>query len=282
VHPDRTQPPRSGVFSVASFNAHAGVDGWGRPFDVVGACRLIDADVLVLEENWAPADGPSLAARVGAALGYEVREHALAGGRLAGPHPAADGRWMRPLDWRGRSHAIFLDSERPFGAGVRGSARFSAAQAGEWGVAVLSRLPVLDAGVIELGRLPRDRARRAALCVRVGLPTPVTVVGTHMSHLTYGAPRQFRSLGHALRERVGDGPAILAGDMNLWGPPVRALLPGWRRAVRGRTWPAWRPHSQVDHVLVRGPLQVLEAGVLGAVGSDHRPLRATLAPLDGP
>jgi endonuclease/exonuclease/phosphatase family metal-dependent hydrolase len=39
------------TFSIATFNMHAGVDGWGRPYDVVAACRLIDADVVVLEEN---------------------------------------------------------------------------------------------------------------------------------------------------------------------------------------------------------------------------------------
>src|SRR5580698_6626735 len=42
---------------VASFNVHGGVDGFGRPFDVVGSCRAIDADVLILQECWSPAEG---------------------------------------------------------------------------------------------------------------------------------------------------------------------------------------------------------------------------------
>lgn len=272
---DHAHPPS---FSVATFNVHAGVDGWGRPFDVLAACRQIDADVLVLEENWAPDGGPSLASRVAAELGYDAREHALAGGRLARPHPRADEKWMRSFDWRGRSHAIFLDSERPFTPQVLGSRRFSDAQTGRWGIAVLSRLPVLDIEVIDLGRLPRDRARRAALWVVVDAGTPVAVAGTHMSHITYGAPVQFLRLAAAARARTGDRPAVLAGDMNLWGPPVRLFFPGWRRAVRAKTWPAWRPHSQVDHVLMRGPLRVLDAAALHVVGSDHLPVRATLVP----
>jgi endonuclease/exonuclease/phosphatase family metal-dependent hydrolase len=270
--------PRQPVFSVATFNAHAGVDGWGRPYDVVAACRQLDADVLVREENWAPDDGPSLAARVAADLGYQATEHAFAGGRLARPHPDADGKWMRSFDWRGRSHAIFLDSERPFGVQVARSARFSTAQPGRWGVAVLSRLPVAETSVIDLGRLSRDRARRAALVSTVLVPTPVTVVGTHMSHITYGAPSQFHRLRRRLGELVGPGPAVLAGDMNLWGPPVRLFFRGWHRAVRAKTWPAWRPHSQVDHVLVHGPLVVVDACALGPMGSDHLPLRVTLRP----
>jgi endonuclease/exonuclease/phosphatase (EEP) superfamily protein YafD len=48
------------------------------------------------------------------------------------------------------------------------------------------------------------------------------------------------------------------------------------RTVRGRTWPAGRPHSQIDHILVRPGTEVVEAEVLPAVGSDHRPVRATL------
>ncbi len=275
--PDPLQPA---PFRVATFNAHAGVDGWGRPYDVEAACRLIDADVLVLEENWAPAEGPSLAARVAGALGYETREHALAGGRLAGPHPSADARWMRSFDWRGRSHAIFLDSERPFARRVARSSRFVAAGPGRWGIAVLSRLPITATEVVELGRLARDRARRAALVVTVDTGVPVTVIGTHMSHLTYGAPRQFVRLARAVEAEVGaevgERPAVLAGDMNLWGPPVGLLLPGWRRAIRAKTWPSWRPHSQVDHVLVRGPIGVVGGEVLEPVGSDHRPVRVTL------
>lgn len=263
---------------IGTFNVHAGVDGWGRPFDVVGACRAIDADVLVLEECWWPDDGPGLAERVGQAMGYQVLHHALAGGRLAGPDPRADARWMRSVDWRGASHAIYLDTERPLGDRTRASSRFRTAQPGRWGVAVLSRLPIASSRVFDLGRLGRDRARRAAIVatVQVG-PTSVTVVGTHMSHLTYGAPRHYLRLGRHLRATVGRGPAVLAGDMNLWGPPVVALLPGWTRALRANTWPAWRPHSHVDHVLVRGPLAVVDAEVLPAAGSDHLPVRVRLA-----
>jgi len=297
---------------VASFNLHAGIDGWGRPFDVVEACGAIDADVLVLQECWTSAGGPRTggaggtgqaasigqAAWIGQALGYSVVEHALATGRRAGPHPGADHRWMRPWDWRGGAHAIYLDGERPLGAATLGSARFRTAEPGAWGIAVLSRLPVIDHHVVDLGRLPRDRARRAALVTRIdgsgsgsGSGTAsgagVTVVGTHMSHLSYGSPVHFRRLSQILDADplVAAGPAVLAGDMNLWGPPAGVLFSfsgkrggaRWRRAVRGRTWPAWRPHSQVDHILVRGPLAVEHAEVLPMAGSDHRPVRARLA-----
>ncbi len=272
--PESLAGPR---LTVATFNVHAGVDGWGRPFDLLKACSALDADVLVLQETWTPEDGPGTAETVGDALGYTRFEQPLARGRLGRPDPTADRRWMRSLDWRGSNHAIYLDSERPLPPRVTGSRRYVDAQPGSWGVAVLSRLPAQAERIIDLGRLEQDSARRFALVLRVEVDgVPVRIVGTHMSHITYGAAVQFVRLSRALRRHLSPGPAILAGDMNMWGPPVSAFFPGWRRAVRHRTWPAWRPHSQVDHILVRGPLRVLGGEALAAAGSDHLPVRARL------
>jgi endonuclease/exonuclease/phosphatase family metal-dependent hydrolase len=100
-------------------------------------------------------------------------------------------------------------------------------------------------------------------------------VGTHMSHLQYGSHRNYAALRALLRTEARPD-AVLLGDMNLWGPPVRAFLPEWHRAVKGRTWPAWNPPSQIDHILVRGRIKPGAAAVLPAVGSDHRPVRAEL------
>jgi endonuclease/exonuclease/phosphatase family metal-dependent hydrolase len=275
-HADRE--PRAGgpTFSVATFNVHAGVDGWGRPFDVVAACRAIDADVLVIQENWTPDHGTGVAESVSSALGYAVVEQPLARGRLAAPHPQADGRWMS-FSGRRRDHAIYLDRDQSSSPTVGRSRRYLDAAPGEWGIAVLSRLPVHNHSVIDLGRLKHDRARRVAVVVGLDLSGHVlTVIGTHMSHVTHGAPRQFLRLSRAIRQTVPPGPGILAGDMNLWGPPVAAFFPGWRRASRRRTWPAWRPHSQIDHILIRGPLKVEGGEVFAGMGSDHLPLRVRL------
>jgi len=266
-----------GEFVAASFNVHAGIDGWGRPHDVLAVCRAIDPDILVLQESWHPDSGLSLAGQLGETLGYQVTEVALARGRRAGPHPAATARWMRRLDWRTTSHAIFLDSERPFSARTVRSPRYRDAEPGSWGLAVLSRLPVRTTKVIELTRLRRDRANRAVVALNVEVDgRAVGVAGTHMSHLSHGSALHFRAVARMLEETFGDEPVLLAGDMNLWGPPIHALLGQWRRAVKGKTWPAWRPHSQLDHILVRG-LAVRDAGVWPESGSDHRPVWARLA-----
>jgi endonuclease/exonuclease/phosphatase family metal-dependent hydrolase len=268
-------PPTGGpTVSLASFNVHCGVDGWGRPFDVVGECRALDADLLVLQESWAPDDGgPSTAATVADRLGYpHVLEAAMAHGRLYGPDPGADRRWGPPrgpdhdtlrLDGQHRGRARALAQRRPYGLGT-------------FGVALLSRVPLTAAPELALGKLPRDPARRVVVTGTVALGTgTLEVLGTHMSHLLYRSPVQYLRLRRLVPPT--DRPAVLAGDMNLWGPGVTTFLTGWGRAVRGRTWPAWRPHSQLDHVLVTPPVSVVDARVVAPSGSDHRPVRVTLA-----
>jgi len=118
--------------------------------------------------------------------------------------------------------------------------------------------------------------RRAAIVVDVTAEgVPLSIVGTHMSHLQYGSHRHYGTLNTLLRSHARPN-AVLLGDMNLWGPPVRAFLRDWHRAVKGRTWPAWSPHSQIDHILVRGNVQVGVGSVLPDAGSDHLPVRAEL------
>jgi endonuclease/exonuclease/phosphatase family metal-dependent hydrolase len=269
--------PTPTEFVAASFNVHAGVDGWGRPHEALDLCRQIDADVLVMQESWQPDGQPSLAQEVGEALGYQVTEAVLARGRRASPHPSPSARWMRRLDWRTTSHAIFLDSERPYPQRVMDSPRYRDAEPGSWGIAVLSRLPVRRSEILPLARLRRDRANRAVVALQVEVDGyPIGVAGTHMSHLSHGSALHFRAVARMLDRVFGDEPVLLAGDMNLWGPPIHALLGQWRRAVKGKTWPAWRPHSQLDHILVRG-LAVRDSSVWPESGSDHRPVWARLA-----
>ena len=44
----------------------------------------------------------------------------------------------------------------------------------------------------------------------------------------------------------------------------------------GASYPAHRPHSQIDHILVRDDMTVLSGEVLAETPSDHRPIRARL------
>ena len=258
---------------VASFNVHMGVDGWGRPYDLVDECAALDADILILQEAWTPDDGsPGTATLVASGLGYTVvAEAPLAHARLYAPIDTATGRWAPMLGQIRKT--LRLDQER---FKVPAGSRDRPAQPGTWGVALLARVPCRDAEVVSLGKLRRDPAARAVIRCTTDLGGRGLIVhGTHMSHITHLSPAQYRRLARLLPAL--DRPALLAGDMNMWGPPASSFFPGWRRAVIGRTWPAHRPHSQLDHVLVTPAVRVVDARVADGTGSDHRPVVVTLA-----
>ncbi len=261
--------------TVATFNVHCGVDGWGRPFDVAAECAALDADVLVMQESWTPAGGGlSTAAVVARQLGYQVFEEQLATGRIFPPHPSANHRWgPRP---RSASIVFRLDHDRrrlrrnidrlhpDYGLGT-------------FGLAVLTRVPVTHREVIPLGQLKTDASIRLAIASTVPVGEgSMTVVGTHMSHLLQRSPVQFKRLRAALAD-ASRSATVLTGDMNMWGPPLSAFFRGWQRVIRGRTWPAFRPHSQLDHLLVTPSVAVVDARIAEHTGSDHLPVRATLA-----
>lgn len=234
--------------TVGSFNLHWGrgrrATGW-EPFDVIGACRELDADVLVLQESWAPDRGQADHERVAEALGMRVAADVGMARLSFEPRPKLHGR-----------------------SGDGGD--------GGWRMAVLSRLPVTASRTTPLPHLWPDPVDRAVHEVEVDADGhTVTVCGVHLPHLEFGAPLITPALRRALPP--ADRPAVLLGDMNMWGWCISAMAPrGWRRAGSGRTWPAHRPHSRIDHVLVTSAVEVLAAETLPDLGSDHRPIRAHL------
>jgi endonuclease/exonuclease/phosphatase family metal-dependent hydrolase len=258
---------------VATYNVHAGTDGWGTPFDVVASCGRLDADVLLLQETWTPAGGEGLASLVANSLGYEAHQVCLSDAVLLESAEAVGTRWGPRYPHRNRS--LWVGGAEKLGRLHR--ARWGTARTGTWGIALLSRLPVKRVETIELGRLRRDSAeRRSAVLAEIGVDgSSITVVGTHLAHFTHGSPILLERL--RLRLPEPGQPAVLAGDMNFWGPPLSLGLPGWRRAVRGRTYPSWRAHSQIDHIFVTRPVEVISGAPVAVGRSDHMPLRARLA-----
>ncbi len=234
---------------ITSFNCHAGLqarrNGVCEPYDLDAVLRGFDADVIVLQESWTPDGGTAAVRGFGESVGARVFELPFGRARLEPwPHVPRDG------------------------GGV-----------GDVGLAIVSRIPAEVRGRLAVGTVPGDPTpERGGLHVVLDVGgTEVDLVGVHLtSRLPYGPPTQLRRLRPQLPDE--QRPAIVAGDCNFWGPGVSTFLPGWTRTVRGRSWPAKRPHSQIDHILVRDghAVEIIDSAVLPAVGSDHRPVRATL------
>jgi endonuclease/exonuclease/phosphatase (EEP) superfamily protein YafD len=201
--------------------------------------------VLVLAEAFRPDEGPGMLEAL-AAAGYHIETVPIL--RFETWHSSSYGRGWRPSP-------------------------------GTWCLAVASRLPVLGRRELPMGRVFRDPAgERSALQVDLDVGgRRVRLVALHVSSkLWYAGPlRHLLTLRPSLPN--GSEPAIVAGDFNLWGPAVLGLLPGWRRAVRGATFPAHHPHSQIDHVLVSAGVESIESEVVRPFGSDHRAVRVRLS-----
>jgi len=232
--------------TVATFNVH-----WGRgrafvPFDVPTACASLEADVIVLQESWAPDNAPSQHAATAAALGMDLVAESL-GRSVLRPAPKVVGA---PGD---RSVGI-----------------------GEWCVAILSRPAMTARPTVHLPPLRLDKVDRALLSVDLDVGgSPLIVIGTHFSHLEFGSPFHTGPLRRGLPPT--DRPAVFLGDMNMWGWCLSAMAPrGWTRVGRGKTWPGHHPHSRIDHVLLAGGVTEVWSDVSPDLGSDHRAVRARI------
>ncbi|QQS11517.1 MAG: endonuclease/exonuclease/phosphatase family protein [Rhodospirillales bacterium] len=84
--------------------------------------------------------------------------------------------------------------------------------------------------------------------------------------------------------RSVDGPLVVSGDFNAtpWAAPLRRFLAGAGLALPagawGGTWPWFLgPFAvSIDHILAGGGCAVVERRVGPPVGSDHRPVHATV------
>jgi endonuclease/exonuclease/phosphatase family metal-dependent hydrolase len=238
--------PAPTEFSVATFNTHWGIDAAGEPYDVAAAAASLDADVLVLQEVWRPYGRPAFIDDIVTKTGLAIANEAV----------------LAPDDMSGRPRRLprAPEGEPP----------------GTWGIALLTNFPAVREFDVDLGCPPGDVVtRRAATCAELDLGgRRVLLAGVHASHKLWGSPPQLRFLH---RQLATEGvPSVIVGDCNMWGPVLAPLLRGRRRAVRGRTFPGVRPHSQIDHIWVPSEVEVLDAGVSDHLGSDHRAVRATL------
>jgi endonuclease/exonuclease/phosphatase family metal-dependent hydrolase len=233
-------------FTLVSFNTHYGLlplrENCG-PYDVMRALvALGDPDILVVQEVWRRDGERAVVDDFAVEHGYKQHDLTLSRATIETrwPQPSTDGQ-------------------------------------GTIGLAVLSRLPASVVGAPLVGPTWADQVtQRRVLQLVVELDdTPFDLTAVHLtSRLPHGPPIQLRRLARLLPPT--GRPGIVAGDCNFWGPPTSMMLPGWQRAVRGRTWPAARPHSQIDHVFTRGNITVIDAQVYPDLGSDHRPIGVRL------
>jgi len=163
--------------------------------------------------------------------------------------------------------------------------RRSAGGRAQYGVALLSRFPVLEWRVLPLPRrpwwrpLPRvgdqgarrwrlDEPRTAVVAVVATPQGPLTVAATHLSFLDGWGEHQLARLVAGLAG--APRPLVLMGDLNLRSE-VPATVTGWSPLAVARSYPVGHPTSQIDHVLADGGVRPVGPGRAVDTGlSDHR------------
>jgi endonuclease/exonuclease/phosphatase family metal-dependent hydrolase len=159
-------------------------------------------------------------------------------------------------------------------------------QGGQYGVAVLSRFPIL---AIDHRRYAnrRERERRGFIRVEVEVGgRRLNFVTTHLDY-QWQEGRLFET--EQLLKALGDvrGPLIVAGDFNE-EPPGGAyemmlkagFADGWaQETAAGLTYPADKPTKRIDYVFHRGLGGDVHANasVPDTLASDHRPLAVSLS-----
>jgi endonuclease/exonuclease/phosphatase family metal-dependent hydrolase len=159
-----------------------------------------------------------------------------------------------------------------------------------YGVALLSRYPVTSWDVVRLPAAPvrvphraprrlrlervRDEPRVAILAEVEASGGAIRVVATHLSFLPLSSGRQLRTLVQSIGR--GEGPTVLAGDLNM-SPRRARRLTGMTSLATGATFPGHAPVVQLDHLLADRPLEVVGEGPMVLEISDHQALYVDLA-----
>ena len=159
-------------------------------------------------------------------------------------------------------------------------------QGGQYGVAVLSRFPIL---AIDHRRYanPRERERRGFIRVEIEVGgRRLNFVTTHLDYqFLDGRVFETEQLLKALEDVRG--PLIVAGDFNE-EPPGGAyemmlkagFADGWaQEKTAGLTYPADKPTKRIDYVFHRNLGENVRAtvSVPNTLASDHRPLLVSLS-----
>ena len=178
---------------VATFNLHAGVDGWGRPTRVLDVVRDLDADVMILPETWRADDGPDFYDELSTSLHLTGGFVPLARGERVTTGVGGKS-WQPRLAHFAGERGVYLFEHRSLSkeqmatrAGVKHFEK------GTWGLSLLTRCDVEDLAVIDLGRLPRERVQRALIVARLSDGgRSFYVLAIHGAHISHGSYRQYR------------------------------------------------------------------------------------------
>ncbi|MEH7353288.1 endonuclease/exonuclease/phosphatase family protein [Neobacillus drentensis] len=160
----------------------------------------------------------------------------------------------------------------------------------EFGVAILSKYPILEANNREITRLSTQEANPVPKPAPGFLEALINVKGAkvwfYVTHLDYRADPTVRKMQVAdMLNITGQHEySILAGDMNA-GPNAPELQPLFEKyndawaltnVGPGLTYPANNPSKRIDYILLSPQMEARTSEVIETLASDHRPVIAEI------
>lgn len=159
-------------------------------------------------------------------------------------------------------------------------------QGGQFGDAVLSRLPIIESKRYELSVTPElgGELRSVAMIVVEKEGIRFNFASTHLDHLSSDANRDHQARELVNHIKVLDKPLIIAGDLN--AQPTHNAI----KILQGQltyacasncplTFPAVNPNRTIDYILLNKPekFTVKDYRVVNETyASDHLPVMATI------
>ena len=157
-------------------------------------------------------------------------------------------------------------------------------QGGQYGVAVLSRAPILSVDHRRYQHL-REAERRGFIRVEVEIKgRRIHFVNTHLDY-QHADNRLYEARQLLAALPASDAPVIVAGDFNdeptgsSYKLMLKDFVDAWAAsgaAGDGLAYPADKPSKRIDYLFLGGGFKVKSARVVPTLASDHLPLVAEL------
>ncbi len=155
---------------------------------------------------------------------------------------------------------------------------------GEYGIGLLSRLPVLESQVVHIPDPERigdgHYEHRCILrCVLLADGKPITVFCTHFGLVPSEQENAVQTALSLIEKETN--PVLFMGDLNAepHTPEVQALFAALKDTCAEKdflTFPSDTPKIKIDHILYKGDWRVLDVYSMDTQNSDHRPLIARM------
>lgn len=222
-----------GHFRVVAYNVHGETYGWGphryTPHDYTPQLEEWDADVYVIPETWGTDHSPTRTNNAN--------------------NTSFVHEWINTKNFNSHHARASLSSPRETILALRGDSQ----------ILIPTPHPIRNKKIFQFTRHTKDTSENrncVAALIDMLNNGPIWILGVHLSsNLPFATFANIKELeGFIATLEQTRHPVVLAGDFNMWNWGITAALPRrYKRALKEKTWPTWKPRHQIDHIYIPSP-----------------------------